>query len=145
MSDRVFRQALNADVEFCFNEELVQIDDTDKVELVSYSVAAKWGEIDNQGLFIPKEDTGFTHNIPKYGKNTYYLISGVVKNIAVEKLSSISIIANFYDTSKNFLRAEIENISDIDNSFSETFKIYYYCEEKYFDNVDSVNFEFEVS
>ncbi|NOY76198.1 MAG: NAD(P)/FAD-dependent oxidoreductase [Kiritimatiellaeota bacterium] len=32
LSDRVYRQALNAEVEFRFNEELVQIDDTDKVE-----------------------------------------------------------------------------------------------------------------
>lgn len=30
LSDRVYRQALNAGVEFRFNEELVQIDDTDK-------------------------------------------------------------------------------------------------------------------
>lgn len=32
LSDRVYRQALNAEVEFNFNEELVQIDDTDKIE-----------------------------------------------------------------------------------------------------------------
>jgi len=32
LSERVYRQALNAEVEFRFNEELVQIDDTDKIE-----------------------------------------------------------------------------------------------------------------
>lgn len=32
LSERVYRQALNADVEFSFNEELIQIDDTDRKE-----------------------------------------------------------------------------------------------------------------
>ena len=100
--------------------------DTDKVELLNYSIETqKWDyEYKNIGNgFIHSEDADL------------YLITGTVKNIAGELLNSIKITAKFYDKTNNYLREETTYLGSIANTYTENFRISYDDTEKYFEDV----------
>ena len=107
----------------------------EKVELVSYKVETqKW-------------DYGYKTigNGFNYSKDAeLYLITGTVKNIAGETIISVNITAKFYDSTNIFLKEKTTYLGGIPNTRTEDFGIYYFANEKYFENIRVVKFEFEV-
>ncbi len=110
--------------------------DIDKVELLNYSIETQ--KYDNGYKTI---GNGFIHN----SDAKLYLITGTIKNIAGEMIDSIKITGKFYDNTNNFLREENTYTGSIANAYTEDFRLRYYDNEKYFENVCSVKFEFEVT
>lgn len=110
--------------------------DVDKIELLDYSI-----ETQKYDDGYKKIGDGFIHN----DNASLYLITGTIKNIAGEMINSVNITAKFYDNKNNYLREENAYTGSIENNYTEGFMIKYYYNEKYFENVCGVKFEFKVT
>ncbi len=112
----------------------------DKVQLVSYTVNTyyNYGTIRVEAL-----GEGFIHN-SSYADRAY-MINGIIKNIAGEMLNTVVITLNFYDNDNDFLASRTYTIRYLDKSKSDNFQVIYYDSESYFDDIDSVKFEFAIS
>lgn len=115
----------------CNEEKVEVIGDTDKVEMVSYSIET----YDNNG---EKIGGGFVHDSKAY----LYKITGTVKNIAGEMLNVIWTSAKFYDRGNNYLNSLTYAISDLANNYTANFSMTYPSSEVHFENVDSIQFVF---
>ena len=68
------------------------------IEILNYNVTTHWTILE-RGKFTYVVEQGFYHNMPNntYGHETYYKISGTVKNIAGRNLDSVRLDCIFYD------------------------------------------------
>ena len=107
--------------------------DTDKVELVSYSIKTynKDEEIIGNGFF---------HNDNEY----LYKINGTVKNIIGGLLDRVYIGFRFYDKYDNFLHSKIFLIPRLDYNSTKDFIVNYAYSEDGFYSVEKVDFYFFV-
>ena len=113
--------------------------DTSEVELLNYDVKTTWYS-GNQYY----ERDGFYHDIPSDASYKRYKVTGTVKNIAGEMLDRVDITAKFYDSNDNYLASEDSWTNNLANSYTYDFYIEY-SSSSYFENIDQVEFEFEVS
>jgi len=114
--------------------------ESQKVQLISYNVETYYNY---STIRVETLGEGFIHN-SSY-TNRIYMIEGIIKNIAGEMLNNVVITLNFYDKNNNFLASKTYTIRYLDNSESENFQVIYYDSESYFDNIDSVKFEFKIT
>mgnify|MGYP006288368325 CR=1 FL=1 len=145
----------------CFDNNGGQISgDTDKVEIVSYEVITTWKEIEFGDTWKDQypewvEKSGFYHDIPekktitvggyedgRYG-GAQYKVKVEVRNIAGE-IIDVEVKAKFYDENDNHLKTKTKEIKNIANSYTGKTTFSYGESETYFDNVDSVKFNFKV-
>ncbi|MCJ7572231.1 MAG: FxLYD domain-containing protein, partial [Candidatus Thermoplasmatota archaeon] len=100
--------------------------DTDKVELVNYTVETK-----------------------AYGLNTgyYKIVKGTVKNIGGTYINTIGIGVYFYDSNNNLLTTKSVYIYSLANSYTKDFEVAYNSFDQYYENVDwnNIKFDFKVS
>lgn len=120
-----------------------QSDDTDKVEIVDYKIETYKGKIEGCCPKYEKAADGFVYNLTyKYG---YYRIIGKIKNNSGKMLSDIFIIVKFYDKNGSYLLTKTDGIFNLPNTFTEDFEIRLQKDTKYFENIDNIKFEIEVS
>ena len=158
-------------VGFYVCKERVEVSgDTDKVEITNYSVTTKW-YIPNSGteqryivgetakilsggyldkiiinvLYQSYSKSGFYKDYPEETCESIYIINGTAKNIAGEMLNYVVIIARFYDIYGFYLLSKSNSISNLANTCTWDFEISYHCHEKYFGNVDHMDFVISAS
>jgi hypothetical protein len=117
----------------CNEQEIY--DDTDKIELLEYSIVTK--KYDEEYRII---GNGFIHS----DEAEFYLINGTVINIADEILVSVNITAKFYNNKNNLLTEKTTYLGGIPINNTREFGIYYFSYEEYFEDICGVKFEFEV-
>jgi len=128
-------------IETTNNDDLNE--DTDKVEIVTYTIETFGAEI---GERPEKIGDGFIHN--ETAKNGYYQIKGKIKNIAGRALKNITVKVDLFDKNHTFLGSEYsksKNIFDLPLSDNETadFKIniIYLYTPSYFLEVEEIEFD----
>ena len=99
--------------------------DTDKVELVEYSVTSQW-----QGS-------------SEFGKT----IRGTVKNIGGELIDNLDIEIQYCDSNSNILDTRVITLKGIPNSYTKDFLTTYGIANEYYENIDwdNLKFKFTVS
>lgn len=103
--------------------------DTDKVELVMYS-------IETYDKTHEKIGDGFVHD----SKANYYKITGTVKNIAGRYLDRVYTGARFYDNNNNYLNKKVFSTPDLVINSKANFTMTYPSSDEYFGKVESVKF-----
>ena len=86
---------------------------------------------------------GFNQNQPQNSVANRIIVTGVVKNIAGEKLGKIIIKTKFFDSNNNYLDEFSYYCWDVANSYTDDFNIIY--SGQYVEDVDSLKFEFSTS
>ncbi|KYK20099.1 hypothetical protein AYK24_04240 [Thermoplasmatales archaeon SG8-52-4] len=109
------------------------IGDTDKVELVSYSIKAY--NKDNELI-----GDGFVHN----GNEYLYKFNGTVKNIIGGLLDRVYIGFRLYDKYDNFLHSKIYLIPRLEYNNTGEFNVNYVFDEPGFYTVEKIDFYFFV-
>jgi hypothetical protein len=117
-------------------------EETDKIELVNYTVETFGGEF---GLKPEKIGDGFIHT--EEALNGYYQIKGTIKNIAGRTLNNITIKVDSYDINNTYLGSEYsksENIFYLPLANNETadFKVNIIgmYTESYYEYVEQIGF-----
>ena len=124
------------------NEKSETSGETDKVELVEYDVKTEWiVEVGEQYEYSTTD--GFNQNQPQNSVANRIIVTGVVKNIAGEKLGKIIIKTKFFDSNNNYLDEFSYYCWDVANSYTDEFNIIY--SGKFVEDVDSLKFEFSTS
>ena len=124
------------------NEKSETSGETDKVELVEYDVKTEWiVEVGEQYEYSTTD--GFNQNQPQNSVANRIIVTGVVKNIAGEKLGKIIIKTKFFDSNNNYLDEFSYYCWDVANSYTADFNIIY--SGQYVEDVDSLKFEFSTS
>jgi len=128
-------------IETTNNDDLNE--DTDKVEIVTYTIETFGAEI---GERPEKIGDGFIHN--ETAKNGYYQIKGTIKNIAGRTLNNITVKIDLYDKNYTYLGSEYtepKDISDLPLSDKETadfeINIIYLYTESYFLEIEEIEFD----
>lgn len=107
--------------------------DTDKVELVSYSIKT-------YNVYDEFIGDSFLHN----GNEHLYKINGTVKNIIGGLLDRVYVGFRFYDRYNNFLHSKIYLIPRAEYNNTANFKVNYAVTETGFYTVEKVDFYFFV-
>jgi hypothetical protein len=109
------------------------IGDTDKVEMVSYSITAYNEDKEKIG-------DGFLHN----GNERIYVINGTVKNIIGGLLDRVYLGFRFYDVYDNFLHSKIYLMPRVEYNNTADFSVNYVYTQNGFYDVKKVDFYFFV-
>ena len=118
--------------------------DTDKVEIIDYSVTTKW-HIPGYGASQSYTKSGFYKGYPQNAYEPRYIVSGTAKNIAGEYLDQIIITVFFCNLNHNQLTSKNATINDLANTYTKKFTVYLYSSNQYFENVDCVKFHVSAS
>jgi len=105
---------------------------SDEIEVINYKI-----ETYNRGTPDIKIGDGFLHS----ENDSYYKVSGEIKNIGDELLKDVITYVNFYDIDNNLLDWKDDYTWDLANSYTEKFSVYYFSSEIYFEEVWSIEFE----
>ena len=81
------------------------------------------------------------HQLGYFGRTEY----GTVKNIAGKILNQVMIDAKFYDINGIYLSSKSNSIMNLANKHTCDFEINYCGHERYFENVDHMDFEISAS
>ncbi len=120
-------------------EEADNFENTNKVELVSYSVISyKFGnDIYDSNV---KLGDGFQYKEEMVG----FQVSGIVRNIDNKPMEKIKITGKFYESNGNYLGESEKIIEKIPSGETRDFSIFFH-EEEHLLYVDKVEFEFYAS
>lgn len=121
-------------------EETIEVTgDTDKVEIIDYSVTTKW-HIPSYGVYQTYSKPGFYKRYPANAYEPRYIVRGTVKNIAIGNLDQVIITVLFCDSNHNQLFAENTTIRNLGFTYTQDFVVYLYSSNQYFKDVDCVEF-----
>ena len=126
-------------------EETYQVTgDTNQIKIIDVSVTTQW-YIPGYGTYQTYTKSGFYKNYPAQAYNPRYIIKGTAKNIAGENLNEIIIKALFCDSNHNQLISETTTIQGLAVGNTKNFEIYLDSNNQYFQQVDNVDFNIDVS
>ena len=123
-----------------------QSGNTDKVKIVDYNIETYSYEnfIDRFNYDTHTKVTdGLSYD--KIGEFGYYNVNGTIKNIAGKKLNRILIIVTFCDKNGNFINSRNATVNNLPNNYTDNFEVKIFSDSKYFENIDNIKFEIEVS
>ncbi len=103
-----------------------------KVEIISYS-------IETYKSVEEKISDGFVYN--KDAK--FYMVKGIVRNIAGKMLDKVTVIVKFYDINNTFLREESTHVNDLEKHHTWDFEIFYLSSWDHFKEVDHIQFDIQ--
>ena len=126
------------------NNDVDVTGDTSEIELLGYNITTTWWVVVYGGS-EKYEKSGFYHGYPSDAFNKQYKISGTVKNIAGKTLDKVNITANFYDSNNNFLASKTDSKNIFIDTYTWDFEIICSSINEYFEEIDHLKFEFEVS
>lgn len=123
-----------------------QSGNTDKVKIVDYRI-----ETYSYENFIDRFNYD-THtkvadelSYDKLGEFGYYNVNGTIKNVAGKKLNEIVIIVTFFDKDGIFINSRNATVTNLPNTFTDNFEVKIFSDSKYFEKINNIKFEIEVS
>ncbi len=113
----------------CLERKIEFIGDTDKVEMVEYTIVA---EDENKNVI----GDSFNYNDGVYA----YKINGSVRNTAGERLSRVWVSIKFHDGDDNFLDSKTYLIIDFASNDVKDFSLTFTNDENYFRDISNIYF-----